>query len=359
MNIVRIFHPVGQGAFYTERHNFNGIEFNVVYDCGSTTLTKEKLELKIKSVFTKGQNIDILFISHFHADHINGVKILNNHCKIKKVVIPLIEKDSKTLFKIFNIISTSDSEARLIDNPNDFFGDNIPIIQIAPIESNSEGDIEQPISNIDEIRSSNKMPSGTKFRPNSNTDWFFIPFNYLQSERKSQFQKALDVYKLTLDNLTTIAEINRNKTSIRNAYNEVDGDLNENSMILYSGGEKDNTITFFRNLQGFVHPRIVKSGCLYLGDVNLKESNISSNILNRLSQFQSQIGTLQVPHHGSIHNFNATILTKEMHCAVFSYGTNNPYGHPSDRVIGEISANNLYPHLVTEDQSTLLTQWNK
>lgn len=31
--IERIFYPVGQGAFYVEKHG----DKNIVYDCGSTT----------------------------------------------------------------------------------------------------------------------------------------------------------------------------------------------------------------------------------------------------------------------------------------------------------------------------------
>ena len=33
--ITRVFHPVGHGAFYSERHDVDGQKFNIVYDCGS------------------------------------------------------------------------------------------------------------------------------------------------------------------------------------------------------------------------------------------------------------------------------------------------------------------------------------
>ena len=41
MKLIRTFHPVGHGAFYTERfydENGNNIA-NVVYDCGSKTIS--------------------------------------------------------------------------------------------------------------------------------------------------------------------------------------------------------------------------------------------------------------------------------------------------------------------------------
>jgi hypothetical protein len=34
--IQRIFHPIGQGAFYSERHE----NINIVYDCGNWKNTK-------------------------------------------------------------------------------------------------------------------------------------------------------------------------------------------------------------------------------------------------------------------------------------------------------------------------------
>ena len=73
VNFTRKFHPVGFGAFYTECHEFGGREINVVYDCG--TLKGETfIEGCIRKQFPKDKTvIDILFISHFHKDHINGV----------------------------------------------------------------------------------------------------------------------------------------------------------------------------------------------------------------------------------------------------------------------------------------------
>ena len=35
MEVTRIIHPIGQGAFYTESIKTNDNLYNVVYDCGS------------------------------------------------------------------------------------------------------------------------------------------------------------------------------------------------------------------------------------------------------------------------------------------------------------------------------------
>ena len=363
MELIRIFHPIGQGAFYTEQHDFNGTKFTIVYDCGSTTFKEKNMEKRIKSSFPKNCQIDILFISHFHEDHVSGIEILAKHCKIKKVVMPLIDDEAKILLKVTNLIESKSSDTRLIDNPEIFFGETIPIIKIKPTEINSDADnvsLDNPV-NISEFNNSGDKPSGTVFVPTAGVDWYFIPFNYKHNERKKQFEIALAKHHLTLNEIDTIKKIKSNKSKIINAYEAVDGDLNKNSMILFSGKNKNDQI------QCFEHPYYccfhsnfhltIHSGCLYMGDIDLNEPNIVTDIKAKLRSLFLFIGTLQIPHHGSIHNFTSSILQSGIHCAIFSYGTTNTYGHPSDSVISDIITNNIYPHLVTGEQISMVTQW--
>lgn len=363
MSLIRTFHPIGQGAFYTERHKFNGTDFTIVYDCGSSTFKGKKLEAKIKSTFPKDHPIDILFISHFHADHISGIEILAKHCKIKKVVIPLIDDTAKILLKVTNLLDNNYSDTSLIDSPEDFFGGDIPIIRIEPTEINPNTDgigLNDP-TDISKIVSSKNNPSGTVFAPLAGIDWFFIPFNYKHDERKKQFEAALNTLGLTLADIDTINKINKNKDDIIKAYNAVDGDLNKNSMILYSGKKSDDYLHCFNHFHHLYFHRHfhseLQSGCLYMGDIDLNEPGIVADIIAKLRQLLPFTGTLQVPHHGSVHNFDSSILQPSIGCAIFSYGTTNTYGHPSARVVGDIISNNIYPHLVTEKQHSMITQW--
>lgn len=77
MKVIRTFHPIGQGAFYSEQFiNDNNTPIGtIVYDCGSNNLTCLK---KIIPGCFISRDIDILFISHFDADHINGISTLKN-----------------------------------------------------------------------------------------------------------------------------------------------------------------------------------------------------------------------------------------------------------------------------------------
>ncbi|MDR6761920.1 phosphoribosyl 1,2-cyclic phosphodiesterase [Flavobacterium sp. 2755] len=107
MKTLRIFHSAGQGAFYSEVHQNTGSNsgFTIVFDFGSLTLKDKKLELLVSSAFRKKHIIDILFISHFHTDHVNGLDFLKKNYRIKKVVLPLLDDTAKILMKISNFIN--------------------------------------------------------------------------------------------------------------------------------------------------------------------------------------------------------------------------------------------------------------
>jgi ribonuclease BN (tRNA processing enzyme) len=82
--MTRTFHPIGQSAFYSEKFESG---FTIVYDCGGST--KAIVEQEIQNSFEKDEKIDIVFISHFHNDHINGLEFLLKYCDVQKVVLPL------------------------------------------------------------------------------------------------------------------------------------------------------------------------------------------------------------------------------------------------------------------------------
>ena len=101
MRLERTFWPVGHGAFYTEK--FGG-RVTVVYDCGSGLAPVRNIggkDVSPKDVADRVngflppkkdedgnviKDIDLLFISHFHADHINGVPALLP--RVKRLVLP-------------------------------------------------------------------------------------------------------------------------------------------------------------------------------------------------------------------------------------------------------------------------------
>ena len=94
-----------------------------------------------------------------------------------------------------------------------------------------------------------------------------------------------------------------------------------------------------------------------MGDINLNEDkNIVKEIKSRLHLLWESIGTIQIPHHGSVHNFSDEILSQDIKCAIISFGTTNTFGHPSEAVIGNILRKNAIPYFVTENIETMIIQ---
>lgn len=77
MKFKRVLHPVGQGAFITEdfSNEEEGYGSTIVYDCGSIS-SKEILYREIDQFKQEHTTFNVLFISHFDNDHINGLRRL-------------------------------------------------------------------------------------------------------------------------------------------------------------------------------------------------------------------------------------------------------------------------------------------
>jgi hypothetical protein len=354
MQFIRTFHPVGQGAFYTERHILDGEEFNIVYDCGSTSIRRQKLRKKIETTFRKDQIIDVLFISHFHDDHINGIRYLKDRCNIETVVMPYVNEEAKTLLLIENNISGGYKFAlgNLIDEPKKFFGKHTKIVQIWGFSANDAG-TPQTIELFGDKELPLAVSSDTRFTIKS-TKWFYIPYNFNAGTKQTDFFNELKEQGITIEKGKEKEIVHANWDKIRKAYEKIcNSKLNTTSMALFSGKEGKDTIMC--TCSDHLPPKEIESGCLYTGDVNLN-GNVT-NITDKLNGFYDNIGTLQVPHHGSIKDFDCSILKGgTIECAVISYGNRNKYGHPSTRVVEELRVNDVSDHHVTECPSSMVIQ---
>lgn len=405
----RTFYPVGQGAFYSETHKLGDRTFTMVYDCGSSTLRKNEMVKIIENAFEENSIIDVLFISHFHADHVNGIELLAKRCKIKLVILPLITNEEMVLVNAINLSVYGFDSTRIFERPEIFFGKGASFIGILQTveedlvnnervflsefnekiqERSEETDSRREGENIKvatlDEKITERKPSGTRFyisnavvgKDVTNKDltdcWRFIPFNYRADERMKKFEYALFKCGLTIEDVAIrIAKgcLGEYIARVRKAYKDVCGGLNESSMILYSGKERIDFIgtyapSFLHYLLETEKHRHVEvlswgesqSGCLYMGDINLNRDSIVADIKGKLGQHLNFVGTLQVPHHGSKHNFSADILLPNMFYAVFSCGKENSYKHPSDEVLRQVLAKDIFPLLVIEDSSSQVIQ---
>jgi len=364
----RIFYPIGQGAFYAERFTADdGGVFNVVYDCGVLHPSKSAENIVSQS-FTKSDTIDVLFISHLDYDHVSLVKKLKDSTRqINRVILPLTNKNVILgIYKCLNYGKNKYSDfISLLENPQHFFGQETRVYYVESSE-NVEGAIEQsaPID-IDDLNNFNTIKNGAVLKCNKmNSDWIFIPFNYAFNSRRVELENLLKLNGLSVDDVdvskNTLKNIVSNRKIIKEIYEEITGGINENSMFLYSGpnskGVGWNFVSFF-SLCGFPSYRykdrhiLFKPACIYCGDGDLNKVQIESVFMH----WMDLVGTIQIPHHGSLSNFNINRIPCHTICLI-SVGKNNYFGHPSYTVIGELKSKCCLPVCVTEDSDSGLVE---
>ena len=89
VEIVRNHYPVGQGFFSSQQISYGDEKYTCVYDCGSVSKGgSHLLDKYVDYLRDTTEVIDLLVISHFDNDHINGIKKLVGKFNINKIVIP-------------------------------------------------------------------------------------------------------------------------------------------------------------------------------------------------------------------------------------------------------------------------------
>ncbi|MGH2279383.1 MBL fold metallo-hydrolase [Aliarcobacter sp. ERUVET-7] len=367
--IIRTFHPVGQGAFYSERHE----NFNVVYDCGTefTKRSDKGIKRTVETAFRKEEEIDILFISHFDFDHVGHIRTLKNSVKkIKKVVLPLLHNDIKILLASFYKGLGEDNVSALISNPQEFFGEETTIIEVE-LSENTETPIDNDLEHIeiDNLNSNQQSGKGI-IKKFAKYEWIYIPYNHNYKSRRSVLETELtkagfDVDKIKNDANYSLTESIINRKKLRKIYDTLTGKINENSMVVYSGiiqypDSKFRIYNLFHNLfcmDDYFHYRFWrghindKISCIYTGDTDLNVVKIKLIF----AKYWDSLGMIQIPHHGDINSFHADIFDFPRLYPI-SAGKNNIYGHPSDKVVIDILSYNSCPILVTEDKNSIFIQ---
>ena len=155
--------------------------------------------------------------------------------------------------------------------------------------------------------------------------------------------------------------------NIKKAYKKVvTGGANKTSLILYSGGvegeyecwQYQGCMCYYPRLYHRPFYRYDNEGCLYFGDNDLNQANILYDLKRKLNSLVERVGTIQVPHHGAIDNFNDDIFAINDSVKMFfvSFGNKNTYRHPSSRVVAEILKNGNGLFEVTEEMDSAYFQ---
>jgi len=354
-SIERVFHPIGQGAFYSERHD----DFNIVYDCGEWKNTKES-DLLVKNSFMSNSVIDILFISHFDFDHVSKIDVLKNTFRIKTCVLPLLYKQQMNILKNFYASQGQNNVSDLISNPQEYFGSQTKIIsvEIGNDEGQNNGETAIP---YDSLESSQKLKSGTGI---SIKDWIYIPYNINYSQRHEELKNLFKQAGLDIDLFQKDIDYGvQNRKLIKQIYEKTKGGINFNSMLLYSGPQGNSLFTLractrcYRPCcENLVYINCFierdRTACIFTGDADLNHIDIEK-IFQRYWRY---VGTIQIPHHGDAKSFDVSLLKERRFVFPVSYGKTNTYGHPADNIITEITRHESFPVHVNEDKDSIYIQ---
>lgn len=379
-----MFLPVGQGAFYCEKfseEDFCG-KVNVVYDCGSIS-GLSLLKSVIEWTFDSGEEIDAVFISHLHEDHINGLPFLMERCLIKRVYLPLIQEGDLVLMRLAYGIQRHPKPSLFYNQQdayfkatnfvqNVFLNPSGAIVNLAQ-QYNSDNRfnvVEIPIENGDQMHSRADKTSqeifGDIISSGLLSKWTYAPFN-VRNELEADTVRARFVRvfggDMSPSHIAKLIDEASNKkttlTQIRELYDGINGGFNANSMVLYSGAE-DKTLgqsidaeNFAnKNVNAYKIPSSTLSGCLYMGDfMAAANSNYWVKLKNAYTKHWKNIGCVQIPHHGSQHNFNDEILKMDAY-SVISAGFGNKYHHPSNAVLLKYEEDDKFPFIVTQDKTS-------
>lgn len=394
----RTLHPVGQGGFYTEQffeitHPFKNSKLtNVVYDCGSSPSLY--VENEIIRTFPRRSTIDVLFLSHFDNDHINGIQhLINRGIEINYLVLPLLNKKQKIIAYLETGIKEFDPNSL-----NAYFKtDKIKnVIYVKPYEAESFGNNSDnpnltekryPAADISKVP--REIKSGTGLNIGQLVNWVYIPFNVVDDSFYDDFKNYLTSHDAgSLQKLENFSgegiddnAWNKIKDIYKTFHNKILKNKNSSSLVVYSGpdiilsGKKDNLIhlvemnanNYFVHLRrktvNFTRQKELVAA-LYTGDINLSETvsvnneKVMDEIISTLKYVIKNVGLVQVPHHGSRLNFDLNIISEipDAFAYFYSYGTYNNYKHPFAGIRLELMTDNKYVFEITEKADSELVQ---
>lgn len=368
------FHPVGQGCFYSGRIKYDRVSFNIVYDCGTVSprnfLTGEinKYKRTINGV------LDLLIISHFDKDHINGVFELLNGITCKNLIIPYYQPIERLMLAIsanendnadnrdyieflrnpiayfierdFNIeriifIGEPNNDSDTVYNPDnnspdfDINGDTSMNIQVDLFENNifpeNVADLDKAATLQNTIVKFLKKPYRIQ-----------LPFWEFVFYLKEQENKLL-VTKITteINNLAESLNVSvldlfdeEHLKDLKKIYASKFKNLNNTSVVTYHGPINSFNIKgeLWRSFYWSCYKG--KCGTLLTGDISLKAIKNIQSLQKYYGSYLDTISFFQIPHHGAKANWNITPSNnlREFCTYIINHGLGRKH-HPSLEVI--------------------------
>lgn len=412
VDVAYRFHPVGQGLFasgrITHRYHYSygtSPVFSWVYDCGTNSSLKKHLIPELDHLLAQQcsdqGNLELVTLSHFDSDHVNGLTALLDRFNVDTLLLPLIPLWKRLELAFADGVSIHASLMSFYLNPVSYllehFPEQIRTIVLVPALSPDakprrrehgeyfagieDGDFrleaEEELG-IDQEEELATVPPSFRSRVkclvpglalNLGRCWEFLPYNdmHLCPAPSPSFTAEVQHWRSLLLRSSSATSFTRASAlaMLRDTYDRTMGSSaiarNRISLFLYAGPIGNTVVTeaipsTFKRPGGIETkanvnlPFSLLNQCrlavLYTGDGYLHDQRSVQALLTYLgSKRLAALACLQVPHHGARSNWasgHAKIFSPDI--AVFcSDPKRKSPGHPHREVIDDFVDHAVVP----------------
>ncbi|QNN66445.1 hypothetical protein H9L13_06825 [Sphingomonas lutea] len=348
----------------------SGGQFNWVYDCGSTSGAAERdVAIGTYKRQLDAQTIDLVTLSHFDSDHINGIVELIKGLRVRTLLLPYIPLWQRLLIAIGQGVTEADALFGFYLDPAGYlassggdFGEIVfvpsagPDDVVPPAEEGFDPDLPieggkpeygdpPPESDADPILSGTSNIQVRFLRPSGriliSTLWELVPYNdaSMQPLATTKFvSRASRVSRFLLNNpVRRKAALATLKRVYQRTFGAGPGPANLISLFLYSG-PIGSRVRFDTVAATAAFDR--QWGQANLGQLATGDGYLDTPArLHALQRFYStsrlqRAGLFQVMHHGARDNWHAGLgAIFKPAASVFSSDPDYTHGHPHAEVL--------------------------
>lgn len=361
-----MFHPVGHGLFYSGiiKNLDTDKQYSFLYDCGGCK--KSFVTSAIDNAVSSNNEIDLLIISHFHADHIKGVlELIKRKTKIRTVVLPHLDRTSKILYTAALADRKYDLQASDLEKLKNFISKPATFLKgtaedVYFLSNNIEGKKLKPDLKTGFDFDWNYKPDKDKKIPADATLesqlWsfhFFMP-KKAEKNKLAELQKFFNDNNITEKNATN----QKNWAAIKKQMKKLG--LNNNlSNIVCAHGPTENMEMINIRINKFFTPNFFyfhhffpyNIGFQFLtGDAEIDDQKA---FFARYKDYLEKSILFQVPHHGSVTNWKDWFSEDQLFCNLWpvTHNANHKYGNGT---FPSATFSYIAPYSVTECEPTRL-----
>jgi hypothetical protein len=393
------FHPAGHGTFFTGHikcvDDSPSDDFVWVYDCGSRKWSQmDNLIALFAARLTPKNFIDMVCLSHFDSDHVNGIEALLSSAKVGALVLPYLSLEAR--LALASQLSGNEPSAHrlaaMIVDPSRYLAERglrERVERIIMVQGGQSPDSEGSAPPNDEPNPSDNSRNGESCAPGIRVSVRRLEADeighqqqaWLEVARHDQAWTIGGLYELVFYNralpneeapksgaslsdvaaevadivtrhglCTAAAPVAGWVQALKSLYGRHFGSSSKNrngiSLCVLGRPIVKGTIKPCRKFAGiFTHPcdRIPwfedhpQAAVLLTGDITLDLSELSALQKHVGTARWNDVGVMQVPHHGSVHSWQAGLSAACVHHhSVICAAPSAP--HPHADVVHDLKA---------------------